>query len=230
MRPLDHPGWAAVAGGLAGAVIAAAVSLAGLPHRPTPAPPPPVTASAASAFLDVWRAHLLASWSVVQIERRTFPSGSSVSFEIHSAQRPPDSLETAGGTVSGRQGSTQFACATSPRTGHLLCRKVASGVTWQQYVDGYVAALRAQITGPRALFGVAAVAHDCFVFEPIVTPAELPVLFGRGARYCFDAPTGALVCSAVNVVGAVDTLTTIELRSPATTSDLVLPAGATFGP
>jgi len=229
LRPLDHPGWAAVAGGVAGAAVAVALGLAGLLQRPAPSPPPPVTAAAATDFLAVWRAHLLASWAVVQVERRTFASGSSVTFEIHAAQRPPDSLEIEGTTISGRQGSTDFACATSPRTGRLLCRKVESAVTWEQYVDSYVAAVRAQISGPDALYGVARGGHGCFVFEPIVPPANLPVLFGRGARYCFDAPTGALVSSTVEVVGAVDTLTTIDLHAPATTSDLKLPAGATFG-
>ena len=230
MRPLDRPGLAAAAGGVAGAVIAAVLGVTGLLDRAPPAPPPPATVSAASAFIAAWRAHLLASWSVVQVERRTFPSGQSVSFEIRSAQRPPDSLETAGGTVSGRRDSTEFACATSPRTGHLLCRQVAGDQTWAQYVDSYVAAVTAQVSGPHALYGVARAGHDCFVFEPIVAPAKLPVLFGRGARYCFDPPTGALVSSVVDVVGAVDTLTTIDLRSPATASDLALPAGATFGP
>jgi hypothetical protein len=229
VRPLDHPLWTAIGAGVAGAVIAAVLLATGFLDRAGPPPPPPPTPGAASAFLTAWRAHLLGSWAVVQVEQRTFPSGSSVSFDIRSAQNPPDSLETEGGTASGRQGSTQFACATSPRTGRLLCRRVQSETTWEQYVDSYMAAVRAQISGPTALYGVAETGHGCFVFEAIVPPAHLPVLFGRSARYCIDATTGALISSTVDVVGAVDTLSTIDLHSPATASDLKLPAGATFG-
>jgi len=230
MRPLDHPGWTAVVGGLAGAVIAAVLGVAGLLDRGSPSPPPPASASAAQDYVAAWRSHLLASWAVVQEARRTFPSGASVGFEIHSAQRPPDSLEIESSTISGRQDSVRFACATSPRTGRVLCRKVAAGTTWDQDVDASVAAVGAQVIGPHALYGVAETGHGCFVLEAVVPTAEIPVVLPRGARYCFDGATGALVSSRVQVVGAVDTLTTIDLHAPATASDLALPAGATFGP
>ena len=57
-------------------------------------------ADAVDGFLAAWRAHLMASWSVDEIDERTTAKGAVVRFEVHQAQNPPDSIEIGNGTVS----------------------------------------------------------------------------------------------------------------------------------
>src|SRR6516225_4599503 len=68
------------------------------------------------------QAHLQADWSVDEIDQRTTASGASISFQIHHAQAPPDSLETGGGTVAARQGDEEVACGPGSTGTGYVCR------------------------------------------------------------------------------------------------------------
>ncbi len=213
-----------------GVAVAAVLLATGAFDRAAPARPRPLTTppDGAAAFVAAWRAHRLASWSVDEVDARSFPSGATIRFEIHEAQRPPDSIRLAGGTASGRRGSTEIGCATPEGSSHPICRLSPAAHTWAEDVDTEVAALTRIVEGPGAIYRVTALGGGCYQFETRVPAAQLSVLFGRSARYCLDARTGAVVSSRVVVVGAVDTITTTDVHAPATDADLALPKDATF--
>jgi hypothetical protein len=221
---LDRPILTAALVGAVGVVIAAAIVITGF--RPARKQPP--VPDAAAAFVTAWRAHLLASWSVDEIQQRTTSGGTTVRFQIHVAQRPPDSVEVAGGTVDARRGSTLIACATPPGGDHPVCRLSPTTRTWDQEVDIQIAALRTVLQGRRAVYRVVGTGRDCFRFDLTAPAATLPVTFGRGASYCLDPRTGAVRSSTVRVVGAVDAIATVRAHAPATAADLALPATATY--
>ena len=212
-------------GALAGAAASAGLVLSGAlaPHRPPPPPP-----DAAPAFLAAWRAHLLASWSVDEVEQRTTASGGTIGFRLHEAQRPPDSVSIGGATIDARRGSTLVACATPAGGTHPVCREHATTVTWARMAEGRVAALRATVAGPRRVYRVVATGPGCFRLDLVVPAARLGRAVPIGAAYCFDSRTQALRSSTVRLAGATDVITATSIHAPATDADLALPADATY--
>ena len=234
-RVTDHPGWSAALGAVVGAlVVSALAALGALPSIPAPSRPVAaggavgdVAGSPAAAFLAAWRAHLAASWSVDEIDERTAASGAVIRFEIHRAQHPPDSVVVGNGTVAARRGSTELACG--PGAGAALaCRSAPARLTWAQDVDAQVAALRAELVGPRAVYRVGGAGDGCWTLSVVVPSAAVPVVLGLGATYCLDTTTWALRSSVIRRVGAVDRVTVASAHAPATAADLALPPGAAF--
>jgi hypothetical protein len=218
---LDRPLLTALVGAVAGAAASAGLVLSG---ALSPPPPPP---NAAPAFLAAWRAHLLASWSVDELEQRTTASG-TIRFVLHEAQRPPDSVSIGGATIDARRGSTLIACATPPGATHPLCREQATTLTWAQMAEERVATIRATVAGPRRVYRVVATGPGCFRLDLVVPPALLAPAVPIQARYCFDSRTNALRSSTVRLADATDVITARSIRAPATDADLALPADATY--
>lgn len=226
MSLLDHPGWSAAVGGVVGLVVVAV--MVGL-EPPAPSPPPGPTAQAATDFLSAWRAHLLASWSVTQIDTRVTTAGATLRTPVHEAQRPPDRVREGGVAVEARRGSTLVACAVPPGGDHPVCRQAPATQTWAQATDAEMALLTRLVTGTRPVYAVTARPGGCFDLTLLRPPDSVPVSLGRGSQYCLDPTTGAVLSSRVQRVGAVDTVTTTEVHAPARDSDLSLPPDATFG-
>jgi hypothetical protein len=229
---LDHPLRSTAVGGLLGAVVVTALLAAGFHARharhaghPRPAPP---TLTAASRFVAAWHAHLSTSWSVDEIERRTTTSGATISFQIHEAQRPPDSVSSGGTTVSARRGETLIACATALGSSTPVCREQTTTQTWDQGVAVQIAQLTAAVTGPSAPYTVTDLGGACYSLTLRPATAPLPTFIDRGARYCFDPATNAVRMSVIQRTGAVDTTIATVMRAPATDADLALPAHARY--
>lgn len=189
-------------------------------------------AGEAEIFIAAWRVHLLSSWSVDQVQDRTTDAGAHLRIDVHEAQRPPDRVRIGLGSVDARRGQTLIACASASgdSSGRPACRAQATKTSWQDEVDNQLAALRGALVGNRAVFTVMVAGPGCFVFRLRGSTGPVPVTLGRGARYCLDPQTGAVLSSTVQRVGALDSLTTIEHHSPATDTDLALPPGAVAGP
>jgi hypothetical protein len=223
----EHPLWCAFGGAVVGALIVAVLGVAGaLPSSSGPAVSAPAGVSPAAAFLAAWRTHLMASWSVDEVDARTTTAGATVRFQVHEAQDPPNSVLIGNGTVAARQGATELACGPASGGRPYACRSAPAPLTWQQQVDRDVAGLRAELEGPGAYFAVRATGPGCWAFDLVKPPQAVPVALGRGATYCIDPATGTLRSSEVRRVGAVDRLTVTAAHSPATAADLALPAGA----
>ncbi|GAC1532088.1 MAG: hypothetical protein NVS3B12_09210 [Acidimicrobiales bacterium] len=192
-------------------------------------PEPVVTSPKAAAdFLVAWRAHLLASWSVDQVEERTTAGGATLRFTLHEAQRPPDRVRLGGGATEARRGFTLVACAVPPQGDHPVCRQAPTRRTWRDDVERDMAALRTLVEGPGALYGVLAPSPGCWDLVLRRPEESVPVVLGRGSQYCLDLTTGAVLSSRVQRIGAVDRVTTVARHAPATDADLALPADATF--
>jgi len=237
----DHPAWSAVAGAATGAVIALALGLGGLLPSAGGASPadgagggaaPATTVTGADAvdgFLAAWRAHLMASWSVDEIDQRTTAKGAVVRFEVHQAQNPPDSIEIGNGTVSARRGATEVACGPAPSGTGLTCRSAPSPLTWSQSVDRQLALLRTDLSGPAPYYRVTGTPDGCWSLTLAVPPSAAPVAIGLGSTYCLDPATLALRSSRVQRAGAVDVVSVTDAHAPATAADLALPANVTTG-
>ena len=195
--------------------------------RPSPAPATGAAARMAPAdqFLAAWRAHLMASWAVDEIEQRTTTAGATIRFEIREAQAPPDSIVIGNGTVAARQGQLDVACGPGTGGQAYACRSAPAPTTWQQDVDRQVAALRAEVEGPDAYYSVQAAGDGCWSLSLARPSQAVPVVLGRGATFCLDPRTGALRSSEVQRIGAVDRVTVVAVHAPATAADLALPPG-----
>lgn len=226
MRLLDHPGWSAVTGAVVGLVVVGVLVLT----EPGPPPPPAgPTAAAAADFLTAWRAHLLATWSVTQVEERVTTSGATLRIALHEAQRPPDRVREGGAAIEARRGSTLIACAVPPGGDHPVCRQAPTRQTWAEAADAEMVILGRLVSGAQPVYAVTARPGGCFDLALRRPPESVPVSLGRGSQYCIDAATGAVTSSRVQRVGAVDTVTTTEFHAPARDVDLGLPTDATFG-
>jgi hypothetical protein len=166
----------------------------------------------------------MASWSVDEVDVRTTATGSTLRFDVHDAQAPPDELLIGNGTVSARRGAVQVACGPGRAGQQYACRSVRTGVPWAQDVNGQVAALRAEVEGPAAFYTVRDAGPGCWSLVLVKPGAQVPVVAGRGATYCLDLATGALRSSEVQRVGAVDRVTVTAVHAPAAPADLALPA------
>jgi len=224
----DHPVWCAIGAGVVGAIVVAALAVSGTlssSSAPRPSSPGAVPPSAA-AFLSAWRAHLTASWSVDEVVERTTTSGSTVRFQVHEAQDPPNSVSIGNGTVAARRGATEVACGPGTGGSTYACRSAPAPLSWQRDVDQQIAGLAAEVSGPRPYFSVHSAGKGCWAFTLVVPPQNVPVVLGRGATFCLDLATGALRSSRVQRVGAVDQVTVVSGHAPATAADLALPPGA----
>ncbi|GAC1355170.1 MAG: hypothetical protein NVSMB4_16440 [Acidimicrobiales bacterium] len=227
-RLLDHPGWTAVLSALLGLSVCGFLFAADIPaglRRPEPVVANP---KAAADFLIAWQAHLLASWSVNQVEERTTTSGGTLRFTLHEAQRPPDRVRLGGGATEARRGFTLVACAVPPRGDHPVCRQAPTRRTWREDVERDMSALRALVEGPGAVYGVRSPSSGCWDLILRRPEETVPVVLGRGSQYCLDPATGAVLSSRVQRIGAVDRVTTVARHAPATDADLALPPDATF--
>jgi hypothetical protein len=198
------------------------------PAPPQPAPPAPASRALAEEFLAAWRAHLMASWSVDEVTERTTTAGATVRFDVHEAQAPPDSVLIGNGTVAARRGAVQLACGPGGTGRGLTCRSAPAPLSWQRDADRRVAALRAEMEGPGAVYRVQQGAPGCWVLVLSSATHVVPVALGRAATFCLDPATGALRSSEVHRVGAVDRVVVVSTHAPATAADLALPPGASI--
>ena len=235
MRIGDHPAWCAAGGAALGGLAALGMALSGAlpsaPHAGAAGAGPsraaaPAAPSAAEAFLTAWRAHLMASWSVDEVDQRTMAGGATLRFDVHEAQAPPDSVVVGNGTVAARRGATQVACGPGVAGQQYTCRSVPAPLTWAEDVDRQVAALRADVEGPAAFYAVRPAGAGCWALDLVRPSQDVPVVLGRGATFCLDLTTGALRSSQVQRIGAVDRVTVVAVHAPAQAADLALPPAA----
>ncbi len=181
--------------------------------------------SVAEAFLAAWRAHLMASWSVDEVDERTTTSGATLRFDVHEAQSPPDSVLVGNGTVAARRGAVQLACGPGAPGQQYACRSVPDTMTWEEDVDRQVATLRAEVEGPTAYYTVRQAGAGCWSLVLARPSRAVPVVLGRASTFCLDLATGALRSSEVERVGAVDRVMVVAAHAPASATDLALPSG-----
>jgi len=173
-------------------------------------------------YIADWRRSQLGTWKVVLHWQRT-AGGSRLDDEIRTAQRPPDRLSVALGSVDARQGDRRLACAAGA-DGHLRCRDAGAVAPWNQEVDNGEAVLRQQLLGPQRLYDVTATSAHCYDFRLRLTYPVPP--YGRHARFCFDEETGAPTLRDIDRVEGRDVQEAVSVSGQVTDADLAPPPEA----
>jgi len=205
---------AGVVVGIAATVAVAATSTGGGTRRAS-------SSGAANAYIADWRRSQLGTWKVVLRWQRT-AHGSHLDDQIRIAQRPPDRLSVALGSVEARSGGRSLACAAG-EDGRLRCRDAGSAPPYDQEVNVGEAVLRQQLVGHKRLYDVTATSHHCYDFRLRVNyPAPH---FGRQDRFCFDEDTGAPTLRDIDRAEARDVQEAVSVSGQVTDADLAPPPG-----
>jgi hypothetical protein len=142
--------------------------------------------------------------------------------EIRTAQRPPDRLSVALGSVEARQGDRRLACAAG-EDGRLHCRDAGAAPPWDQDVNAGEAVLRQQLLGPQRIYDVTATSAHCYNFRLRFSYPVPP--YGRQARFCFDEDTGALTLRDIDRAEGRDVQEATSVSGQVTDADLAPPPG-----
>src|SRR4051794_18443281 len=173
------------------AVVALAVATGGC--RSSTARPSTTTTAPADvdragvALTDALQRSMTTTWKVDEQFDRTTASGGHIQAVQRRAQRPPDHLTVAGGTVDARAGGRVLACATDG-SGTLQCRDAGAARPYAEEVAAAVTALRSQVLGVNRLYDVREEAGGCFALH-LRVPGYAAPPFGTDARLCFDGAT-----------------------------------------
>jgi hypothetical protein len=166
---------------------------------------------------------LEATWAVDStFERRIGAKG--LAYDVHEAQRPPERLRVAGGTVSGRIGGRVLACTTGA-DGKLSCRDGGPAPPYDDDVRRQLDTLATYFAGSRPLYRAEVQGGNCF--RLVLQRAILTPPYGETARFCFDRPTGAPTRSEVHKRGSLDVIKVVTVRAEPTVADLTPPAPPT---
>jgi len=181
-------------------------------------------AAAARAFLAAERRSLLGTWVVEQRLTRLVSSrpGQPLVVPIHDAQRPPDHLITAPGTVDSVYGGRRMACGAGP-DGVLRCRDAGVDRPYPAQVDATIASLATYVEGPSPPYSVRDAGRGCFVVR-LGPNRPASTLFGTRARLCFDPATSAPVRTEVDRAEGQDVTVAVSVSATVTDEDLRPPA------
>jgi hypothetical protein len=205
---------------IAGAAATLALVLVACTNHPRPAAAPSLAAQRRSAdrFMAAWRRSLGGTWAVdATFERRV--GTKRLASDVHEAQRPPDRLRTAGGTVEGRIAGRVIGCTTGA-DGQLSCRDGGPALPYEDDVRRQLDALGTYFVGSHPLYRSELRAGGCFAL--VLQRGILAPPYGETARFCFDPATGAPTLTEVHKRGSVDVTRAVAVRTP-TVADLTPP-------
>ena len=178
-------------------------------------------ADAATAYIADWRRSELGTWKVTMRWQRIVGTN-KLEDEIRTAQRPPDRLSVALGSVDARQGDRRLACAEGT-DGKLHCRDAGSAPPFDQQVVAGEATLRTQLLGANRLYDVTQTSDHCYNFRLRFSYPVPP--YGRQARFCFDEETGAPTLKDVDRAEGRDIQEATSVSAHVTDADLAPPPG-----
>jgi len=180
------------------------------------------SSGAAAAYINDWKRSELGTWKVTMRWQRIVGTN-HLEDEIRTAQRPPDRLSVALGSVDARQGDRRLACAEAP-DGKLHCRDAGAAPPFDQPVVAGEAVLRSQLLGPNRLYDVTQTSDHCYDFRLRFSYPVPP--FGRQARFCFDEETGAPTLKDIDRAEGRDIQEATAVSRQVTDADLAPPPGA----
>lgn len=175
------------------------------------------------AFLVAWERSLTGTWAMTAVFTRTAPGVRVEPLPARMAQRPPDRLSAQFGSIEGRLGGRIVGCAPGP-DGALHCRDGGPAPAFDVEVDAEVDRLAKMLGRAGSEFPLYEVADEgsgCFSLALVFDLPAPP--YGTGARFCFDAATGAPVLVEVRRAEATDRRVASQLRAALTDEDLRLP-------
>src|SRR5205823_5893810 len=160
--------------------------------------PPPETSAAATKLVHAIRRSLTSTWAVDERFDRISTTGQRIGADQHRAQRPPDRVTKAAGTVDARVGGRIVACAPDP-SGTQQCRDGGPAPPYDDDVALGVAAIDKLVHGASdpPLYAVADEGKGCFRLR-LLQPRYIAPPYGTTARLCFDPATGAPIRTEIN--------------------------------
>lgn len=180
----------------------------------------------ADRFIAAWETSRTATFLTSgTFERRSKVTGSRIASEDVLAQRPPQRLHRQLGGIEGRDDDRLLVCPAVPDDeggGDVAATcelGEPGGPTYAESVVAEVTGLRTLVGGADPLYTVGLDADGCFALDQTRVEPRAP--FGRRARFCFDAATGAPAASRVEYDGGiVEVLVVTEIRAEVTDADL----------
>jgi hypothetical protein len=183
----------------------------------------PDDGTAATSFIAAWeRARTATFVRTGTFERRSDVTGSVISSEDVLAQRPPQRLHRQLGGIDGRDDRRALSCPSAPdRSRPSGCTLgEPTGPSYEEDVAREVAALETLVAGRAPVYAVGR-APEAGCYELVQRRVEPRAPFGREARFCFDAATGAPTNSRVAYEGGiVEVIAVSDLRGEVTDADL----------
>jgi hypothetical protein len=177
---------------------------------------------AVNRFIAAWEASREGTFVASgTFERRSEVTGSRIGSEDVLAQRPPRRLHRQLGGVEGRDDDRLIVCpAPAAGAAEEPCTLgEPGGPTYADSVAREIAGLHSIIGGANPVYTVQADGTDCFALAQVRVEPRAP--FGRRARFCFDAATGAPSANRVEYDGGiVEVLIVTEIRPDVTDADL----------
>lgn len=178
---------------------------------------------AASELVAAWERSLEATFlRTGTFERRSEITGAVISSEDVLAQRPPRRIHRQLGGVDGRDDRRAVLCPSVPEGGRGPARCSFSDPTLPSYeedMESVVAALRSLVEGADPVYAVERAGEGCFDLAQQRVEPRAP--FGVGARFCFDAATGAPTDSRVRYAGGiVEVVAVVRLSGEVDDADL----------
>ena len=175
------------------------------------------------ALIDAFRRSMTTTWKVDEQFDRTTPSGGHIQAVQRRAQRPPDHLTVAGGTVDARAGDHVLACATGS-AGALTCRDAGAARPYTDEVAAAVGTLQGQVTGNNRLYDVTDQGAGCFALH-LRVPQFVAPPFGTDARLCYDGATGAPIRTEISRPEGRDVTVATSVSGVVADADLAPPPG-----
>lgn len=136
-------------------------------------------------------------------------------------QRPPDRLERQGKAVTGVLGGRRVSCVVDP-TGSVRCHDGGASPPYAASTTQQIADLTSEVGGPAPVYLVTRDGTACFRLRLAYVIAAPP--YGRSARFCFDAATGAPTLQESELNGVTDQRQFTAVRPSVDEVDLRLPA------
>lgn len=186
----------------------------------------PLDPEAAERFLAAWSASLEGTYVTVGRFERVRDDDRVLEGSMYLAQRPPDRVEAAFGSLDAVLAGHRVACAEDDAQ-QVRCRTAdaargadADARSELDRLRGLVTETDAEVVAP---YRVSDVGGGCFVLTLRFGLPAAP--YGDRARFCFDSASGARVRSEVQREGGVvDRFTVDQLAVEVTDADLVRPA------
>jgi hypothetical protein len=226
MSPFQRPLYGAIVGLIVGVVIVVTMSSLDVhvTRRAAPTPVVITTPQAADAFVVAWQRMGESAWAVDSAFTRRLNDGRHLNALQFQAQRGPDYVSRAFGSVTLFSGGRRYACGTGPDE-TTSCRD-AGAADHREQAASDVAAVRLQVTGTRALYDVQQQSAQCFGLY--ARPMTAVLQWGERATFCFDAATGAMRRSEFDRTDSTDVVQATSIRAPGD-ADFVVPGSASNG-
>jgi hypothetical protein len=207
----------ALAGVLAGTLVAGAVVASGWVSRPRPTH----GAEATAEFLQAWSASRYGTYVVeAEFVRRT-GDGRELESAVRVAQDPPNRVVVQFDAVDARVDGRPLRCTTDP-AGEVLCGPEGeAGADYDEIVDAEIKTLLGYLIGDPPLYAVEGDGDGCF---DLTQQRDFPLApYGDRARFCFDDETGAMTLARIERREATDETRATSVSGEVSPGDLVPP-------